>query len=576
MAKPVSSNTISLLHARPKRYQVTTTGAIFPDYSRSVVRFAVAQAFRVSARQARKWVDTPHVLKRNLTWKQAHTLAENFAELGVRCVVEPVGNKKARDLPANPTAGTPSTALASVTPLPLKAASSATAKVNSVTRPKPSQSPQKNVAKVSPIRPVAAPVSSKSQGATVKPSLPTQPVVDTIQGPSQRSNSRHNPPAPSAKRIATEHTDQQANKPFAQSVPKPGDITADIVNAKHAVEEKPQLEPDTTANAETVRECDTPASQTRPEQQPIVCRQCDLEQDAVEFCRDCGARLLLRPLPLRAGQRVTLPLATETTVEEPEVDVETPPSKNRTTFDLIRKTPSLIAISFFMGVCTTFIWQSSTSTIRTVLGIFVWMLFAAGGFAFAQLGLRWRGAAIGGTAVLVTLTGLTVLFHNPGKNTADLISNRSVAPFNRMGAAAAGNATAGDGERTTAWRQVLSGSPANIAPQPGASRIGLSKTAMATQAATGAAVDAMTVDMDVYKKIYADELRFAKAFAESPKNNDQAVREFMVFYGYSEFSEPKLVTNDELSHFKLFTAPELEKMAANNPSFEEWFSTVAN
>ena len=61
----------------------------------------------------------------------------------------------------------------------------------------------------------------------------------------------------------------------------------------------------------------------------------------------------------------------------------------------------------------------------------------------------------------------------------------------------------------------------------------------------------------------------ARLFAAG-SGSEVFIRRFMVERGYSYATNPANVSDDELDDFRTYVVPELRRMAANPPSFEEW------
>lgn len=72
-----------------------------------------------------------------------------------------------------------------------------------------------------------------------------------------------------------------------------------------------------------------------------------------------------------------------------------------------------------------------------------------------------------------------------------------------------------------------------------------------------------------FKYIYEEELSASKFYVEQV-SDDVSIRQFMVDYGYSEYSEVNEVSQEELSDFKETVVPHFEKNVYNKPTFEQW------
>ncbi len=71
------------------------------------------------------------------------------------------------------------------------------------------------------------------------------------------------------------------------------------------------------------------------------------------------------------------------------------------------------------------------------------------------------------------------------------------------------------------------------------------------------------------REAFEVEINDAREFAKLPGDED-SLRQFMVNYQYSEYSDLTAVTDEEIAEFREFSQPRLEQIEAYAPSFEEW------
>jgi hypothetical protein len=73
----------------------------------------------------------------------------------------------------------------------------------------------------------------------------------------------------------------------------------------------------------------------------------------------------------------------------------------------------------------------------------------------------------------------------------------------------------------------------------------------------------------VLQEFYQEELGDASEFSKLP-GDDASLRRFMVAHDYSDSPDAAQVTDEEVAQFVEYTAPRLQDIALNRPSFEEW------
>ncbi|WP_020407469.1 hypothetical protein [Hahella ganghwensis] len=76
-------------------------------------------------------------------------------------------------------------------------------------------------------------------------------------------------------------------------------------------------------------------------------------------------------------------------------------------------------------------------------------------------------------------------------------------------------------------------------------------------------------DTEEFRPIY-DGIMEAAVLYQSEVHDDETLRQFMVDYGYSESMDTGDVTYEEITEFREYYEPELQKMALEQPGFEEW------
>jgi len=73
-----------------------------------------------------------------------------------------------------------------------------------------------------------------------------------------------------------------------------------------------------------------------------------------------------------------------------------------------------------------------------------------------------------------------------------------------------------------------------------------------------------------FNEDYIEELEDANIFLVNVQDDD-SLRTFMIDRGYAELYDNQEISNEELQHFKEYTAPRLEKIANEQPSYDQWF-----
>ena len=78
---------------------------------------------------------------------------------------------------------------------------------------------------------------------------------------------------------------------------------------------------------------------------------------------------------------------------------------------------------------------------------------------------------------------------------------------------------------------------------------------------------------DEFKEVYVKEIKAAQIYAEEVAGGDDAsLKKFMSDYGYSDYYGVDELASEDLEDFKEYYAPVLEKIALENPTFDEWVS----
>jgi hypothetical protein len=85
-------------------------------------------------------------------------------------------------------------------------------------------------------------------------------------------------------------------------------------------------------------------------------------------------------------------------------------------------------------------------------------------------------------------------------------------------------------------------------------------------------VETMSTASPEMNEIYDGEQAEAKLYVKNV-HDEKSKRQFMVDHGYSESWEVDGVTDKEIEEFNQYSAPRLESIGADTPSFEQWIKT---
>lgn len=88
------------------------------------------------------------------------------------------------------------------------------------------------------------------------------------------------------------------------------------------------------------------------------------------------------------------------------------------------------------------------------------------------------------------------------------------------------------------------------------------------------AIAGVTIDRDELYTYYEEEVEDAALLAAG-SGSDDFVRQFMVDRGYTEATDPRRVSAEELSDFRTYTEPTLREVAETSPDFEQWQARTA-